>query len=232
MSNDLEEIIVNKFCEESARKFRSQVLKRASIDDSLPIVVYIDSYGGYIDALNAMLDVLEQVPNPIVTVCTGKAMSCGAVLLAAGDFRYCGRNSRVMVHQGSSGAGGPIESLQNDVDESKRINAQLMTKIAERCGKSLAQFKKEMKDRLHKDDDEARDLYLPPQAAKEIGIVDFIGMPIIKPVVMYSIETAPEKKYEESKQMLAESLQEPSEPKKPRKKVAKKQPTRKTTKKK
>ena len=192
---DFEEIIVNKFCEESAKKFRAQVLKRASLDTNMPIVIYIDSYGGYIDSLNTMLDVLEQVSNPIVTVCTGKAMSCGAVLLAAGDFRFCGRNSRVMVHQGSSGAGGPIESLQNDVDESKRINKQMMHKIAERCGMNLSVFKKEMKSRLHRDDDEARDLYLPPEAAKEIGIVDFIGMPIIKPVVMYSIEPSLEKKY-------------------------------------
>ena len=229
MSSDYEDIVVNKFNEESAKKFRSQVLKRAAIDESMPILVYIDSYGGYIDALNNMLDTIEQVPNQIVTVCTGKAMSCGAVLLAAGDFRFCGRNSRVMVHQGSSGAGGPIESLQNDVDESKRINKQLMTKIAERCGMTFAQFKKEMKDRLHRDDDEARDLYLPPEAALELGIVDYVGMPIIKPVIMYSIETSSEKKYEDPNNFLAESSEKPKAVKKKatKKKVSKKKTTRK-----
>lgn len=232
MSDSYEDIVVNKFNEESAKKFRSQVLKRAALDESMPIVVYIDSYGGYIDSLNNMLDTIEQVPNQIVTVCTGKAMSCGAVLLAAGDFRFCGRNSRVMVHQGSSGAGGPIESLQNDVDESKRINKQLMTKIAERCGKTLTQFKKEMKERLHRDDDEARDLYLPPECALELGIIDYVGMPVVKPVIMYSIDCAPEKQYQDPNNFLAESVEEAIKPKKTRKKTTKKKVSKKTTKRK
>lgn len=225
-SNHMDDIVVNKFNEESARKFQNQVFKRAQYDTSMPIVVYIDSYGGYLDSLNNMLETMEQVPNQFVTVCKGKAMSCGAALLAAGDFRFCGRNSRVMVHQGSSGAGGPIEGLQNDVDESKRINKQLMTMISERCGKTLKQFKEEMKERLHRDDDEARDMYLPAQDAMDLGIVDFIGMPLIKPVVMYSIETAPQKEYQSIESQMA------PEPTKPKKKAKKKVTKKKTTKKK
>jgi len=195
MSDHNDEIMVNKFTEESAKSFRKKVIHRATQDSNQPILVYIDSYGGYIDSLNSMLETMEQVPNEIITVCIGKAMSCGAVLLAAGDYRFCGRKSRVMVHQGSSGVGGPIEGLQNDVNESKRLNKQLMEVIAKRCGKTIKQFKDEMKKRLHKDDDEARDMYLSAKDALEIGIIDFVGMPHIKPVVMYSVEVAPEKKY-------------------------------------
>lgn len=200
MSEDKQtgDIIVNSFTEESARTFRDRVLKRASIDPTMPVIVYIDSYGGYLDSLNSMLETMEQVPNPIVTVCVGKAMSCGAALLAAGDHRYCGRQSRVMVHQGSSGAGGPIEGMQNDVDESKRINKQMMTMIAKRCDKTLKQFKDEMKFRLHKDDNIARDMYLNAKSAKEIGIVDHVGMPVVRPIIMYTIETIPEHKYKKS----------------------------------
>lgn len=211
MSNDhYDDIVVNKFTEESARDFRKRVINKAIHDSSMPIVIYIDSYGGYIDSLNSMLETIEQVHNPIITVCIGKAMSCGAALLAAGDHRFCGRNSRVMVHQGSSKAGGPIESLQNDVNESKRLNKQLMTMIAKRCNKTYTQFKKEMKEKLIKGDDEARDLYLTANAAQELGIVDFIGMPHIKPITYYSIEAAPEKTYEKP------------EEEKPKKKVKKK----------
>ena len=226
MSENSDEIIVNRFTEESAKSFRKKVIHRAVQDSNQPIVVYIDSYGGYIDSLNNMLETIEQVPNEIITVCTGKAMSCGAALLSAGDYRFCGRNSRVMVHQGSSGTGGPIEGLQNDVDESKRVNKQIMTMIAKRCKMTLKQFKDEMKKRLHKNDDEARDMYLDASAALDIGIVDFIGMPHIKPVVMYSIETAPEKKY---KPVHEEVTGEPK--KKARKKVTKKKVTRRTKKK-
>lgn len=228
MSDVNDEIIVNKFTEDSAKNFRKKVIHRAMQDPNQPIIIYIDSYGGYLDSLNSMLETIEQVPNEIITVCIGKAMSCGAALLAAGDYRFCGRRSRVMVHQGSSGAGGPIEGLQNDVDESKRINRQLMEMMAKRCGKTLKQFKTEMKERLHKDDDEARDMYLPAKEALEIGIIDFIGMPHVKPVTMYSVEPAPEKKYQPVQ------LQQPTaKPKKvTRKKVAKKKVSKKVTKRK
>jgi ATP-dependent Clp protease protease subunit len=229
MSNINDEIIVNKFTEEAAKAFRKQVVDRAMQDSNMPIVIYIDSYGGYLDSLNMMLETIEQVHNPIITVCIGKAMSCGAVLLAAGDHRFCGRNSRVMIHQGSSGAQGPIESLQNDVAESKRINKQFMTWMSKRCGMSLKVFKEEMKKRSGKGDDEARDLYLPAQAAVELGIVEFVGMPLIKPVVMYQIEASKEKKYETVNSTTDKTLKSMGLKKSTKKKTTRK---KKTTKKK
>lgn len=235
MSDHHKDIIVNKFTEESAKHFREQVISRAMRDHEAPIIVYIDSYGGYIDSLNSMLETMEQVPNQIITVCIGKAMSCGAVLLAAGDHRFCGRRSRVMVHQGSGAAWGPIESQQNDVDESKRLNKQLMTFIAKRCGMSLKDFKEEMKKRLVKGDDEARDMYLPAEAALELGIIDYVGMPHVKPMTIYSVEPAPEKVYKKSDESSEEVLKsmglQPAK-KTTKKKTTKKKVTRKKTKKK
>lgn len=236
MSDHHEEIVVNKFTEESAAKFRKQIISKAMQDPSQPIIIYIDSYGGYIDSLNSMLEDIEQIPNQIVTVCKGKAMSCGAVLLAAGDHRFCGRKSRVMVHQGSSAAWGPIESQQNDVDESKRLNKQLMMLLAKRCGMSLTQFKAEMKKRLIKGDDEARDMYLDANAAKDLGLVDYVGMPHIKPIVMYQIEPSPEKEYKSEEEVTKEALDAMGLTEKPKtkrkvtkKKVAKKKVSKKKT---
>jgi len=192
-----ESIIVNKFTEESARKFRSDVLKRTALDPSIPIMVYVDSYGGCVDALNSMLATMNQVPNKFVTVCIGKAMSCGAVLLSAGDYRFIDENARVMIHQSSSGAIGPTESIQNDVNENKRLNKQFMDFVLGRCNKTMRDFKEAIKNALHQDEhDNARDLYLDPKESLEFGIVDFIGMPLIKPIVQYAIEIAPKKQYE------------------------------------
>jgi len=195
MGEGYKDIIVNHFTEEAAAKFREEVIARSILDQQAPIIIYIDSYGGYIDSVNNMLATLEQIHNPVITVCVGKAMSCGSVLLAAGDHRFCDRHSRVLIHQGSSGAGGPIEGMQNDVDESKRLNKELMTFIAMRCGMSLRDFKTEMRSKLIKGDDEARDWYLPAQAALDLGIVDFIGMPLVKPMVSYHIEASLPKEY-------------------------------------
>lgn len=194
MSDDrIDEIVVNSFNEESARQFRKQLISRAVQDPGAPIIVYIDSYGGYLDSLNSMLETIEQVTNPIITVCLGKAMSCGAVLLAAGDHRFCGRSSRVMIHQSTGGDYGPVEELQKNVDECKRVNEMFMSFLAKRCGKTLGQLKQIIKD------NESRDLYLDAEDCKKLGIVDFIGMPHIKPITMYQIDVAPEKVYAQTK---------------------------------
>lgn len=198
-------IIVNKFNEDSAREFRKRVFKASSADPSMPIVVYIDSYGGYVDALNNMLATMRMVPNKFVTVCVGKAMSAGAALLAAGDFRFCDVGSRIMIHELSGGAVGSIDDIKTDAKESDRLNLQLMTDIATRCGKTYKELKQIIKD------NEGRDLYLTADQAKEFGIVDFIGLPAIKPVVMYAIETLPEKKYEKIDDMLTKIEESPAE---------------------
>ena len=190
MSDDrYDEIIVNTFNEESSRQFRKQVAARNAQDPNMPIIVYIDSYGGYLDSLNSMLETINQVPNPIITVCLGKAMSCGAVLLAAGDYRFCGKFSRVMIHQSTGGDYGPVEGLQKNVDECKRVNDMFMSFLAKRCNKTLAQLKQIIKD------NESRDFYLDADSCKKFGIVDFIGTPIIKPISMYQVDVAPDKKY-------------------------------------
>lgn len=183
-------IMINKFNEESAKDFRKKVLRISQADPNLPIVVYIDSYGGYVDSLNSMLATMRSVPNQFVTVCVGKAMSCGAALLAAGDFRFCDIGGRVMIHELSGGLGGNIDDMKTDAKESDRLNLSLMTAIAERCGLTYNQLKQKIKD------NEGRDLYLTAEAAKQFGIIDFVGLPIVKPIVMYAIETLPEKKYQ------------------------------------
>lgn len=226
-------IVVQKFNEEATKKFSEQVYERASLDPNMPIVITIDSYGGALYSLLNMLETLEQVPNPIVTVCKGKAMSCGAVLLAAGDYRFCGRKSTVLVHKASGGALGPSEFLQNDINEVKRLNKMMMEMLAERCGKSLEEFRECMESDLLDSDtgDLARDWYIPAERAKEIGIVDYIGMPKVTPHVMYSIEPSEPKKYEPAP-ALEEVKVEEQVTKSTKKKVAKKQTRKKTTKKK
>lgn len=181
------DIIVNKFSEESAKEFRKKVLRLASHDPTMPIVVYIDSYGGNADAFNSMLATLKSVPNTIITVCQGKAMSAGAALLAAGDVRFCDSDARVMIHEASGGALGHVDDVKTDAKEFDRLNLQIMTMIANRCGKTYEQLKSLIRD------NDGRDLYLTAQQAKDIGLVDFIGLPQIRPIVSYAVECLPPK---------------------------------------
>lgn len=180
------EIWVTKFDEEHAQKFRVAVMEAASGDPTRPVIIYIDSYGGYVDALAKMIETLDEIPNPIVTVCMGKAMSCGAVLLSHGDVRFLGRHSRVMVHEVSSGTFGNVQDMKEDVKETVRINEYFMGLLAKNCGfKNYHEFRALIKNQ------DGRDVYLSGDDAVKFGIVDTIGLPKIGSRTMFEVSKQP-----------------------------------------
>lgn len=180
------EIWVTKFDEEHAQKFRHAVMEVAKSDPSRPVVIYIDSYGGYVDALAKMIETLDEIPNPIVTACMGKAMSCGAILLSHGDVRFLGRNSRVMVHEVSSGTIGNVQDMKEDVKETVRLNEQFMGLLAKNCGfKNYEEFRAVIKEQ------DGRDRYLVGADAIKFGIVDAIGLPKVTGRMMYEVTKQP-----------------------------------------
>ncbi|MDE2425766.1 MAG: ATP-dependent Clp protease proteolytic subunit [Elusimicrobia bacterium] len=174
-------IWVNNFTEESAKQFVYKLLKLSKKDKSKPILVYIDSYGGIVDSLATMLAAMDSVKNDIVTVCVGKAMSCGSILLSHGDIRYVAPHSSVMVHEISFGAWGNFNDVVVEAEEVKRMNKYFMELLAKNCGKSYSEFKKVFKN-------ERRNIYLDPQEALKFGIADKIGIPTIQAKSQKAIE--------------------------------------------
>jgi ATP-dependent Clp protease, protease subunit len=171
---------VNSFTEDAAKKFAESVQKAAGSSTKRPIVVYIDSYGGYVDSLASMIGIMDQTPNPFVTVCIGKAMSCGAVLLSHGDKRFVAPHSRVMIHEIQAGMGGNINDIKVSVAETERLNKHfVMGLLAKNCGKTPKQltalFAKE------------RDVYMSPEDAVRFKIADAIGIPTVKTTTTYVV---------------------------------------------
>lgn len=185
-----DEIWVNDFTEESARDFRDSIMEVSRMDSSRPIVIYIDSYGGQVDALASMIETMEQVPNPFVTVACGKAMSCGAILLSHGDIRFCGRHSRIMIHEVSGSTGGDVHDMHADAIEAKRLNTYFMGLLAKNCKikGGYDTLRKLIKSR------DGRDNFLTAEQAKEFGVVDVVGMPKVDRSCLYRVELVPEKR--------------------------------------
>jgi len=184
-----EEIWVTHFDEDSAQKFRVELLSAAKGDPTRPITLYIDSYGGNVDALAKMIECIDEIQNPVITVALGKAMSCGAILLSHGDLRFCGEHSRVMVHEVSGGTYGDVHDMYADSIESKRLNEYFLGLMARNCGyKSYEEFRTWLKQQ------DGRDRYLNAQQAKDFGIVDVIGLPRVTASIQYEIRAATEPK--------------------------------------
>ena len=177
-------LVVNKFTEEAAKEFRVAMSKAHST--SQPVIpIMIDSFGGQVYSLLSMLDTIEAAEKPVVTIATGKAMSCGSVLLAAGTlgYRYAEPNSTIMVHEVASDSRGKIEELKASVKETERLNKLIFTKLIRYCNlKDKNFFSKEITKRKN------ANWYLTPQAAKKIGLVDKVGFPSLSIDVKLEME--------------------------------------------
>jgi ATP-dependent Clp protease, protease subunit len=186
---DGQEVWVIEFNQVAAQKFRETMLAISKEDEHKPIIIYIDSYGGYVDSLAKMLETMDEIPNPKITACMGVAMSCGAILLSHGDIRFCGQHSRIMLHEVSSGAWGKTQDLKVDAHETNRLNERFLTLLAKNCNvkDSYKGLRKIFKDR------DNTDLYLNAEEALKFGIVDVVGTPKIATATSYEIASFPPK---------------------------------------
>lgn len=188
-SSDSDEIWVLDFTPESAQEFRDKLMAESQDNPNRPIIVYIDSYGGQVDALAKMISTIDEISNPIITCCMGKAMSCGAILLSHGDIRFADKHSRIMVHKVSGGAFGDSEDIANDAAEITRMNKYWLGFLAENC--NIKGGYAELETKLKSKD--GRDRYITAPEAIEFGLVDVVGHPKIVVAAMYEVVTAPEK---------------------------------------
>lgn len=178
-------IRVNKFDEEAAEKFANQMSAAQSTGQTM-VPVVIDSYGGQVYSLMAMIASIKASKLPVATVVEGKAMSCGALLFSFGapGYRFMDKHATIMIHDVSSGARGKIEEIKADAKEGDRLNQVLYKEMAANCGKEPDFFLKQIHERSH------ADWYLDADEAQSIGLANHLRVPEmrIKIDVQYSFE--------------------------------------------
>ncbi len=152
----------------------AQLLFLDSEDPEKEISLYINSPGGVITSGLAIYDTMRYVRAPVSTICTGIAMSMGAVLLAAGapGRRFALPHSRIMIHQGSGGFRGNTPDVFIQVKEMEQLVRTTQEILAAHTGQPM--------EKVVKDTD--RDLFLSPEQAVEYGIIDEVyKLPAIIP---------------------------------------------------
>ena len=167
-------LVSGSFDEAMANKFREDMsLVMDTPQDVIPIV--IDSYGGQVFSLLPMWDVIDacKKSKKIITIASGKAVSCGAALFTAGDLRYVEPGAEVMVHEVSAAAWGKNVEVQADAEHIKKLNARVLNKMSTNIGKSPGYFADKIHDRGH------TDWWMEAQEALDVGIATNVGCPNI-----------------------------------------------------
>jgi len=130
------------------------------------ITMIINSPGGEVDEMFAIIDMMNMIKNDIQTLVIGKAMSAAAVIAICGTKgkRFMSKNSRLMLHSVSGGAVGNIKDISIEINEIKRLNDNIVQMISEKSNLTVEQ----VKDLID------RDRFIGPEEAIEMGLIDAI----------------------------------------------------------
>lgn len=147
----------------------AQLLFLDAEDPERDIYLYVNSPGGTVYSGLAVYDTMRHLRAPVSTFCVGMAASMAAVLIAAGEAgrRAALPNSRILIHQPSSGTQGTAADIE--------IAAREILHIRQRLNEILAEHTGQTPERIANDVD--RDRFMSPVEAMEYGIIDRILEP-------------------------------------------------------
>jgi ATP-dependent Clp endopeptidase proteolytic subunit ClpP len=174
---------VNKFDEDAAKQFQGEVAAAHNTGQKV-IPIVIDSYGGQVYSLMAMISAINHAELPVATIIEGKAMSCGAILFSFGEqgLRFMDPDATMMIHDVSSMEHGKVEEIKASAEEAERLNQKVYTMMARNCGKKDDYFLKLVHKKGH------ADWYLDADDAKKHGLVNQLRVPKISIDISVNIE--------------------------------------------
>jgi ATP-dependent Clp protease protease subunit len=99
-----------------------------------PINIYIDSFGGAVYDMWALIDIIQHSKAPVYTYSIGKTMSAGFQIFLAGEKRFVAPHATLLYHQVSSWTSGSLQEMLEDMEEVKRLQTSIEQYVKERTG--------------------------------------------------------------------------------------------------
>lgn len=142
----------------------AQLLHLANEDPNADISLYINSPGGSVYDGLAIYDTMQFIKPDVATYGIGLQASMGAFLLSSGTKgkRHALPNSRIMIHQPSSGTQGKITDQEITLKEGIFLKQQLNKILAKNTGQKLAKIEK----------DADRDFWMSAEESVKYGLID------------------------------------------------------------
>lgn len=159
-------LVADEVTDELATRVVSQLLLLSDADPVADIHLYVNSPGGSVVAGLAMYDVMQLVPNDVVTVAVGLAASMGQVLLCAGTpgKRYALPHAQVLMHEGSAGVGGAAADVEIQAANLVATLDRMRRIVARHTGRTVEQVAADM----------GRDRWFDADEALAYGFVDHV----------------------------------------------------------
>lgn len=159
LGDQLDQSLGNRLC--------SQLLLLSAEDRRKDITLWINSPGGSVPAMLAIMDVMRAIPNDVSTVAFGMAASAGQFLLSAGTRgkRAALPHARILMHQGSAGIAGTAVDVEIQADDLRHTRDTVLGLIAEHTGQPLERIIA----------DSQRDRWYTAEQAVAYGFIDRVA---------------------------------------------------------
>lgn len=150
--------------EHTANIVVAQLLHLAYDDPKADIKLYINSPGGSVYDGLAIYDTIQYISPDVMTIGIGLQASMGAFLLSSGTKgkRVALPNSRIMIHQPSSGTQGKITDQEITLKEGIFLKQRLNEILAKNTGQKLSKIEK----------DADRDFWMSAEESVKYGLID------------------------------------------------------------
>lgn len=150
--------------EHTANVVVAQLLHLANEDPEADIKLYINSPGGSVYDGLAIYDTMNFIKPDVATFGIGLQASMGAFLLSSGakGKRFLLPNSRVMIHQPSSGTQGKVTDQEITLREAIKLKELLNEALAKNTGQKISKIKLDVE----------RDFWMSAREAVEYGLAD------------------------------------------------------------
>lgn len=138
--------------------------KNINVEERKPIILYITSNGGEVDAGFELIDIILSSKTPVYTVNLGYQYSMGFLIGLAGFKRFATRNAKFLMHDGSNFVFGSGAKVQDQMEFQRRVETRVKEYILSRSKLTSEEY-----------DDKLRvEWYLFADEAKEKGFTDYI----------------------------------------------------------
>lgn len=134
------------------------------VEGRKPILLYIASNGGSVDAGFALIDAIQTSKTPVYTINTGYWYSMGFLIGLSGKKRFAMPNATFLMHDGSNFIWTSGSKAQDQADFNRRVEARVKQYILDHSTLTSKEYDK--KQRV--------EWYLFADEAKEKGFIDQI----------------------------------------------------------
>ena len=134
------------------------------VEERNPILLYVTSSGGSVDAGFELIDVIMCSKTPVYTVNLGFQYSMGFLIGIAGHKRFATKNAKYLIHDGSNLVWNSGAKAQDQMEFYKRVDTRIRDFIISHSKITEREYDKKLRV----------EWYLFADEAKEKGFVDCI----------------------------------------------------------